>query len=149
MIKTSSTLAFNIDSTLNSSGNAQRGVGEATTFDGTTAYIQVPFRVRKLSVRATVSYFLTGGAPFVRPDSILQLWSNIGGTMAPVIFVHHDQEVLNGVTYQYNTESMIDVRGTYVFQLRDLTGATPQIHADPNVAPQLKGTINVLIDFSA
>lgn len=147
LIRTSQTLGFNLDSRLNVSGGV-RAVGQAPIWEAKSAPISIPFRVRKLIVRASVCYF-QGLAPYVQPDSILQIWSDIGGPLAPIIHIEHDQEMLNGVYYQYNVESLQDIRGSYTFQLRDLSGNIPLVDADPNVAPQLSASINILIDFSA
>lgn len=147
LIRTSATLGFTIDSTLNISGGT-RAVGEAPIWIAKSAAISIPFRVRKLIVRSSVSYF-QGGAPFQQPDTIFQIWSDIGGTMQPIISIEHDQEMLNGVHYQYNVESLQDIRGSYTFQIRDLSGNVPLVAADPAVVPQLQGVINILIDFIA
>lgn len=147
MIQTSLTIGMVFNSTLNEFGGPRLN-GEQPYFNAKTGHIAVPFRVREIHVRASVAYFKLDGV-FVQPASIFQLWSDIAGSMSPVIWCEHDDELGNGIHYKFNEGSMLDIRGNYNFQLRDLSGALPAVNPDPAVTNQLDGAVNVLIDFIA
>jgi len=147
-MKTTRVLGFYFDSTINGATGLPRANGDPITgFDSVCAYINVPFRVRRMKVTGICTYFLPGGI-FTQPDTIFQVYSDIAGADQIIGFAEHDTDIAVGITEEFDIGSLREVRGIYNFKLRDLSGNIPVVNTNPAVGTQHRGFVNVMIEFS-